>query len=308
MYSMRRSFSVTRSNQGSEQTCSLHTIARLFVRNIIQPDVCPLTYQGRSVPPFDKPVFRSRCEELLETYYEFEIDRLSPERCGGIRPYISTLMYLYAYYSILNHHPESACIGAYMNANMVTLGKCIQDNYIPPQLESKQEDIDMVMANDFEVHFTQFSMNPKSSKPFSFYGPEDPRFLTLLQRCSEENLYVGIHLGKRGEHGHSVVISDYNKETNRVFIKNSWGFVLDEVPATSLKGPMTSLQSDKGMIDINWPIQLVFYLGTHPVTDFDLTSLRVPTHLPAQRVGTVRKSTSRKLLGKSRKSRSLLKK
>ena len=103
-------------------------------------------------------------------------------------------------------------------------------------------------------------------------------------------MYVGIHLGKKGEPGHSLVISDYKKKMNRVFLKNSWGFRVDDIPATSLKGPMTSLQSDTGMVDIPWPIQLVFYLGTHPVTDFNLTSLRLPTRSPAQRVGTVRKS------------------
>ena len=294
---MRRSFSITRSNQGSEQTCNLHTLARLFVRNIIQPDICPLTYHGSVIPPFDKPVFRSKCDELLDTYYEFEIDRLSPERCGGVRLYLSTLMYLYAYYSILNHHPESACIGSSMNRNMDTLDECIHEKYIPPQLESKKADIDMVMSNDFKIHFTQFSMNSESSS--SFYGPEDPRFLKLLECCSEENMYVGIYIGKRGKYGHTLVISDYKKETNRIFLKNSWGFMLDDIPATSLKGPMLSLQSNKGMLNINWPIQFVFYLGTHPVTDFNLTSLRLPTRSPARRVGTVRKSRS----SQSRKSR-----
>jgi hypothetical protein len=177
-----------------------------------------------------------------------------------------------------------------MNKNMVTLGKCIEHNYIPPQLKSKQVDIDMVMSNDFEVHFTQFSMGFGKN---SFDGPDDPRFLKLLQRCSEEDMYVGIHLGKKGEPGHSLVISDYKKDMNRIFLKNSWGFRVDDISATSLKGPILSLQSDKGMVDINWPIQLVFYLGTHPVTDFKLTSsLRLPTRSPARRVGTVRKPRS----------------
>lgn len=263
-----------------------------------------LTYQGEDVPPFDSPVFRSKCEELLETVYEFEVDRLSPDKCGGVRPYISTLMYLYAYYSIFNHHPDSACLGAYMDTNMHTLGKCVQDYYIPPELESKTDDINMVlMTNHAEIHFNQFSMNSESSS--SFYGPDDPRFLMLLQRCSEEDMYVGIHLGKPGEPGHSLVISEYNPDTKQIFLKNSWGVTLDEINATSLKGPMISLQSDTGRISINWPIRFVFYLGTHPITDFDLTSLRVPTHPPARRVGTVRMSTSRRSQSRRSQSRKL---
>ena len=169
---MRRSSSITRSNQGSEPTCSLHTIARLFVRNIIQPDICPLTYHGHVIPPFDKPMFKSSCDGLLWTERELDIEQLNPEKCGGIRPYLSTLMYLYAYYCILNHHPESACIGSYMNTNMVTLGECIEKNYIPPQLKSKKTD--MVMANHFEIHFTQFSMG--FGKKIDLMVPKTPVF------------------------------------------------------------------------------------------------------------------------------------
>ena len=49
----RRSMSTTVSHQGQNPTCSFHMTARLFVRNVVLPDILPMG----EVPPYREDEF-----------------------------------------------------------------------------------------------------------------------------------------------------------------------------------------------------------------------------------------------------------
>jgi len=186
---MKRSVSYNEPNQGKENTCALHTLARLFVHNIIQPDVCPLTYHGEVIPPHEEDTFTSQCGDLLNTYLPLDMDRLTPESCQGVRYYISTLMYLYVYHCILEEYPQVACNGAAMKYAGETLKECVINKHIPAILASKAEDILMMLP---DYMYTQiFAMNhsaKQSDHPLIFNGLEDPRYRRFMSLCSRSNL------------------------------------------------------------------------------------------------------------------------
>lgn len=332
---MRRSHSFTIVDQGTEGTCELHMFARLFVRNIVRPDICNLRYEGKVIPP-EVGDMTIECHEYLETQGGLPpITFLVPENCGGIRQYISTLMYLYVYYSILNHSPDATCKGTFTHENIKVLTHCIHTFYIPPQLSAKKEDIRMMLSTNQRFYVTVFDINLSSklsSEPLMFNG-FDKRCRLFLKRCTEQHMYVGATIRLKREDGHSFVISAIDRDG--IDVKNSWGVDLDYIPFADLQGPhyvmkqTTSLSYEERYnmgIDedepeikhniITAPLRKLYYVGRHPWTDLDLrvspSPTRTPRRPPARRIGSLRKSIrhsgrlkSRHLKSKRRKNETL---
>ena len=305
---MKRSASYNEPYQGRENTCALHTLSRLFVHNIIQPDVCPLTYHGEEIPPHEHDTFTSQCGDLLNTELPLDVDRLNPESCKGVRYYISTLMYLYVYHCILEEYPDAPCDGANIRDTSLTLKECLQRKHIPAILASKADDILMMLP---EYLYTQVFVMNYSAKlknhPLMFNGLEDSRYRTFMSLCAKSNLYNGLILKKRDVIGHVLVVSDYNAPTNTYTIKNSWGIAIDKVPGSRFKGPHYKLdhaidEEEYASVTMNDPIKGVFYMSTypweqlfinagyHPYEPFRTFTVK-PTRTVARKVGDVRITT-----------------
>ena len=319
---MRRSHSFTPTDQGSEGTCELHMFARLFVRNIVQPDVCHLVYKGEVIPP-EVGDMTIECTDYLKTQGGItRVTFLSPDDCGGVRHYISALMYLYVYYSILNHSPDAVCLGTFTRENIKWLSQCIRTYYIPPQLSEKDEDIQMMLRTNQHFHATIFEINFSSilsSDPLVFNGI-DKRCRLFLKRCTEQHMYVGATIKIKHQDGHSFVISSMDRDG--IDVKNSWGVDIDYLPFADLQGPhyvlkqTTSLSYEQrytmGLdedddppiqdVPMNAPIRNLYYVGRRPWTDLDIklspSPIRTPRRTPARRIGKsrrkVRGGTSKK--------------
>lgn len=327
---MRRSHSFTTVDQGTEGTCELHMFARLFVRNIVQPDVCHLQYEGNVVPPHvgDMTI---ECNEYLDTQGGLSSTTfLVPEKCGGIRHYISALMYLYVYYSILNHSPDATCKGTFTHENIKVLTQCIRTYYIPPQLYTKKEDVRMMLRTNQRFYATVFDINLSSklsSDPLVFNGL-DKRCRLFLKRCTEQDMYVGATIRLKQQDGHSFVISAIDRDG--ISVKNSWGIDMDYIPFANLQGPhyvmkqtnplsyeerytMGLDEDDEPEIkenSMNAPIRNLYYVGRQPWTTLDVrlspSPIRTPRRPPARRVGPSRKSIQQS--GRMKSTRSKLNK
>jgi hypothetical protein len=320
---MKRAKSYSEPDQGTSNTCALHTLARLFVHNVIQPDICPLVYHGEEIPP-ETDTLTSQCGDMIHTP---EVERLTPEGCGGVRHYFSTLMYLYVYHCGLDHFPESVCDGAKLSVVSHTFIDLIQQKYIPPVLESKTEDILMVLPS--HVYTTMFIMNHSAKQrdhPHVFNGFEDFRYRTFMDLCTKSGLYVGMILMKKEQMGHVLVVSEYTPQTNMYTIKNTWGMPIDKLHGSELKGPHYHLDKSIGEEDyipivMNDPIRGMFYMSTYPWEQMFIkagfhpyerwvSKPNQPTRKSARKVGDVRvktKSVSRRKSPKPSVSRSTTK-
>lgn len=305
---MKRINSYNEPNQGNENTCAPHTLSRLFVHNIIQPDICPLTYHGEEIPPHERDTFTSQCGDLLNTEHPLDVERLNPESCQGVRYYISTLMYLYVYHCILEEHPDASCDGINMSTANRVLKDCLQRKHIPATLLSKSDDILMMLPEDMYTQIFAINYSAKlSDHPMIFNGLDDPRYRTLMSLCAKSDLYNGLILKKKDVLGHALVVSDYNAQTNKYTIKNTWGIAIDEVPGSRFKGPHYKLdhaidEEDYASVTMNDPIKGVFYMSTypwqqlfiqagyHPYKPFRSTTVK-PSRKSARKVGDVRVST-----------------
>jgi len=313
---MRRAPSFTDPDQGGEETCSAHAISRLFVHNIVQPDICPLEYKGRVVPPAEE--ITSDCSFLLKTEGgKPRLNNLNPHTCGGIRKYFSTLMYLYSYYSILEENPDIVCTGGFDSENFLILQNCVYGQTIPKIFDGRTEcieDIQTILDIVPSLHFSKFYivMPPKlAHSEMEFNGIEGYRADLFMKLCTQNNLYIGATIRKKRNDGHSMVISDYDPAERTITFKNSWGNEEDVIPIHAFRGPHYTLgkkftdyvmkESDEYDVKLNAPIRFLFYLGPKPIQqlyteaglrfyDPSPVKLRKVTRSSARRVGSTRTS------------------
>jgi len=319
---MKRAPSFTETNQGQEGTCSLHMISRLFVHNIVRPDICPLEYQDKIIPPHTDSEFTSDCSYLLDTEDVVQLTTLVPASCGGIRKYFSTLMYLYAYHSILDIVPHAVCDGSFDYENFTILKRCIHDRYIPlPFSRDHTRDILFILDTLPEMHFHVLKVLPppkKSRFPTILNGIEGYRARLFMKLCTQQELYMGALLSKKLGEGHSIIISHYDEPTQSVTFKNSWGNALDVISLKNFRGPQYKLSA----IDVehffevpmNKPISKLYYLGTQPFyqmysdagknfEELSPPNLRGITRRSARRVGQTRTSHIKASSTQNRRSR-----
>jgi hypothetical protein len=310
---MKRAKSYSEPNQGNENTCALHTLARLFVHNVIQPDVCPLTYQGEEIPPNEHDSFTSQCGDLMTVRDDFDPEQLTPDTCGGVRYYISTLMYLYAYHCVHEQFPDVACDGANLQGASSALLSAIQQQHIPPILISKEEDIRRMLPSYIYVHvFAMHHTTRVASHPHVFNGLDDLRYRAFMDLSTKADMYTGLILKKRGVMGHVLTVAGYSARENMYTLKNTWGLALDKLHGDKLKGPHYELdkainEEDYVSVEMNDPVRGVVYMGIapweqlfiqagyHPYKPFPVYPVK-PTRTPARKVGEVRvkpKSVSR---------------
>ena len=286
-------------------------ISRLFVHNIVKPDVCPLEYRGKIIPPNTDPEFTSECYFLLDTEGTPDLRSLNPEICGGIRKYFSTLMYLYAYYSILDKVPHAVCSGSFDHNNFQHLKRCIYDQDVPSIFSyTHVQDIHIILDILPEMYFHLLKVLPppkKSSFPPILNGIDGYRSRLFMELCTKNDLYIGVLLAKKKGKGHSLLISHY--EDDIVTFKNSWGQGSDVVPLKQLRGPQYQLSTAEKFhdqtyvtpFDMNMPVLNLYYLGTQPLTQMYLDAGKKfedlsPPHLKditrrsARRVGRTRTS------------------
>ena len=228
------SHSFTIIDQKYDPTCILHSLSRAGVRNVFQPDVCSLVYHGKVIPPYVGDM-TSTCMEYLPIYpASLDISRLNPESCGGVRPYFSTLMYVYIYYSLLENYREVSYepISSGYQELITILQVYIDSNLIPSLLRSKQDDI-LLMLQGQQIYLTHFDVQftkKQSRDPFTFNGLEDKRCLDFLKTCFKRGVYVVAgSIRKSGFGGHIMILSGIDKKHN-VEIKNSYGVPIDTIP------------------------------------------------------------------------------
>lgn len=317
---MRRAQSFTETDQGNEQTCSLHMVSRLFVHNIVKPDICPLEYRGEIIPPNRDTEFTSECSFLLETEITNDLSLLNPDICGGIRKYFSTLMYLYAYYSILEKVPHVVCNGSSDIENLGILNKCIYDQDVPAVFSDIQvHDIHIILDTLPKMYASLFQVLPppkKSSQAPILNGIDGYRSRLFMQLCTNNDLYIGVLLSKKKGKGHSLIISHF--EDDVVTFKNSWGQGTDDVPLKQLRGPHYQLSAVDNfrdtVVDMNTPVDRLYYLGTRPLAqlyhdvgkkleDLSPPHLREVTRRSARRVGKTRTSHIKASSTQNRRSR-----
>ena len=303
-----RSHSFTIIDQKYDPTCILHSLSRSGVRNIFQPDVCSLVYHGQVIPPYVGDM-TSTCMEYLPIYpASFDISRLNPESCGGVRPYFSTLMYVYIYYSLLENYREVSYepISSGYQELVTILQVYIDSNIIPSLLRSKQDDI-LLMLQGQQIYLTHFDVQftkKQSRDPFTFNGLEDKRCLDFLKTCFKRGVYVVAASEPKKGDGHSLILSGIDKKYN-VEIKNSYGVPIDTIPLSELAShnyKLTQLvpfmtyeeQYEHGIDEDDTlyeetkkyhhrPINHLWYISSVPYEELQIR------RMPSRRVGTVRK-------------------
>lgn len=303
-----RSHSFTIIDQGDDTTCILHSLSRAGVRNVFQPDVCSLVYHGQVIPPYVGDM-TSTCMEYLPTYpASLDISRLNPESCGGVRPYFSTLMYVYIYYSLLENFREVSfpSISSAYQELITILQVYIDSNIIPSLLRSKQDDIRLVLQGQ-QIYLTHFDVQftkKQSRDPFIFNGLEDKRCLDFLKTCFKRGVYVVATSVLKKRAGHSLILSGIDKKYN-VEIKNSYGVPIDTIPLSELashnyklthRNPLMTYeeQYEYGIDEDNTlyeekkkyhhdPINHLWYISSVPYEELQIR------RMPSRRVGTVRK-------------------
>jgi len=301
---MKRASSFTEPDQGEEGTCTLHMISRLFVHNIVKPDICPLEYKGRTIPPHEGE-FTSECSFLLKTEGRPSFAKLNPHTCGGIRKYFSTLMYLYAYYSIVEEKPDSLCEGGYAHENFSIVRTAVQNKTIPSLLEPYARDIHLILDILPDMYFTTLKVElppKKSSSIWAFSGIDGYRAHLFMKLCTLHHLYMGAFIQKKKTDGHSIVLSKYDWEERTVTFKNSWGNGEDVVPINKFKGPHYTLgKQNIEDVDITSPLRYLFYMGETPLQTMYAASNRDIHETSPVRLLNVTRSAARKV-GTSRTS------